>query len=78
MTLEVQIDDKGRIVIPIEIREKFNLKTGEKIQIFVEEEGIILKPKLSTEELVKKLKKFRSEIAIRTDKPFKIKKLFEE
>lgn len=78
MTLEVQIDDKGRIVIPIEIREKFNLKTGEKIQIFIEEEGIILKPKLSTEELIKKVKKFRSEVAIKTDKPFKFIKLFED
>ncbi|MEG1448049.1 MAG: AbrB/MazE/SpoVT family DNA-binding domain-containing protein [Oscillospiraceae bacterium] len=38
-----KMDDLGRIVIPMEIRRTMNIKTGEPIEIFVDEGGLILR-----------------------------------
>ena len=38
-----RIDELGRIVIPKEIRKNFRIKEGENIEIFIEDENIILK-----------------------------------
>lgn len=38
-----KIDELGRIVIPKEIRKNLNIKNGEDIQIYIDEESIILK-----------------------------------
>lgn len=78
MNTDVQIDDKGRIVIPIEIREKFKIKSGETIQILVQDDMILLRPKLSTKEMVKKVQNLRSEILSKTNEPLKFEKLFGE
>ncbi len=78
LNTEVQIDDKGRIVIPIEIRIKFKLKPGEKIQIVVQDNTILLKPKLSTKEMIERVKKFRLEASSKGTQPLKFEKLFGE
>lgn len=38
-----RIDDLGRIVIPKEIRKNLRIRDGENIEIFIDEENIILK-----------------------------------
>ena len=38
-----KVDDLGRLVIPMEIRKNMNIETRDPIEIFVEEESIILK-----------------------------------
>ena len=38
-----QVDELGRIVIPIEIRETFDIKTKDPLEIFTDEDQIILK-----------------------------------
>jgi AbrB family looped-hinge helix DNA binding protein len=38
----VTVDEKGRIVIPKEIREKLNLKEGSKVDISLEKDGRII------------------------------------
>lgn len=38
-----KIDELGRIVIPKEIRKNFNIRDGETLEIFIDEEGILLK-----------------------------------
>ncbi|AEE93282.1 VapB-type antitoxin [Acidianus hospitalis W1] len=42
MGYTVTIDEKGRIVIPKEIREKLNLKEGSKVEINLEKDGRII------------------------------------
>jgi len=37
-------DNLGRVVLPIEIRRLFNLKPRDAVEIYVDEEGIYLKP----------------------------------
>jgi AbrB family looped-hinge helix DNA binding protein len=39
-----RIDELGRVVIPKEIRRRFKIKDGDPIEIFVDENGIILRP----------------------------------
>ena len=38
-----QIDSVGRFVLPSEIREKFGIKTGGALEVFVDDDSIILK-----------------------------------
>ena len=38
-----KVDELGRIVIPIEIRNKFNISVKDDIEIFVEGKSIVLK-----------------------------------
>ena len=39
-----RFDDLGRIVIPKEIRRRFKINAGEPVEIYITEEGILLKP----------------------------------
>lgn len=70
-----KIDDLGRIVIPKEIRKSLNIKNGEDLQIFVDNDNIVLKKfvkilsiKEYTEILINELKKFTDSIICITDK----------
>ncbi len=38
-----KIDELGRIVLPIELRNKMDIKTKDAVEIFVEEDKIVLK-----------------------------------
>ena len=37
-----KVDELGRVVIPIELRNKFNIKVKDPIEIFVDDNSIIL------------------------------------
>jgi len=52
---EVTVDDKGRILIPKEIREKIGLKTGAKARLKVEKEKIIIMAPISPEDFIKEM-----------------------
>ena len=41
-----RIDELGRIVIPKEIRRRFKIKEGDPLEIFVSDDGIVVKPYL--------------------------------
>lgn len=56
-----RIDDLGRIVIPKEIRSKFDIKNGENIEIFVNDEMIGLK-KYSELDKYKKISKVLTDL----------------
>jgi len=40
----VQISQKGQILIPKRVRDKYHVRAGGKVQIFEGPEGIIIKP----------------------------------
>lgn len=70
-----KIDDLGRIVIPKEIRKSLNIRNGEDLQIFVDNDNIVLKKfvkilsiKEYTEILINELKKYTDSIICITDK----------
>ncbi|MBO3842872.1 MAG: AbrB/MazE/SpoVT family DNA-binding domain-containing protein [Candidatus Brockarchaeota archaeon] len=52
---EVDVDDKGRVLIPKEVRDKVGLKTGGKARMKVENERIIIMPPVSPEEFINEM-----------------------
>ena len=45
--MEIVVRDKGRITLPIEVREALALREGDKLELIVEKGMIVLKPKHS-------------------------------
>jgi len=42
----VTVDERGRVIIPKQIREKLNLKEGSKVEVYLEKDGkIVIKVK---------------------------------
>ena len=54
-TKEVTVDDKGRILIPKETREKIGLRTGGKARLKVEKERIVIMPPISPEDFIREM-----------------------
>ena len=40
-----KISTKGQLTIPKEFREKLNLREGDEVILYLQEEGIVIKPK---------------------------------
>ena len=77
MNAESRIDDKGRILIPIEIRNMLNLKSGERILFQVQEGKIILRKSTSVEEFIKKSTEFSEKLRkITKENVVEFKKIF--
>jgi len=53
--VEVTVDEKGRILIPKETREKVGLKTGGKVRLKVEKEKLVIMAPISPEEFIKEM-----------------------
>ena len=49
---KIEIDDRGRITLPVEIREKLFLKSGEKLTINVNSDNTITIKKKPSKELI--------------------------
>ena len=49
---KVEIDDRGRITLPAEIREKLQLRSGEKLTIKTNSDNIITLQKKPSKELI--------------------------
>lgn len=52
---EVVIDDRGRILIPKEIRDRLGLQPGNTARLEVEEGKLIIMPPLSPDEFIKRM-----------------------
>jgi len=76
MITEVMIDEKGRILIPKETREKIGLKTGGKARLKVEKEKLVIMPPITAEEFIKEMEGCISEGAP-TINPLDLKKIWE-
>lgn len=76
MNAESKIDEKGRICIPIEIRKRLNIKSGEKLLFQIKNDKIILRKSTSMEDFVKKSKAFSEKLEKATSNPIEFKKLF--
>jgi AbrB family looped-hinge helix DNA binding protein len=47
MTQEVVVTRKGQTTIPIDLRRKYGIVEGSKLEVIDSGEGVLLKPKLS-------------------------------
>ena len=52
---EVIVDDKGRILIPKEARDKVGLQAGGKARLKIEKEKIIIMPPVSPEDFINEM-----------------------
>jgi AbrB family looped-hinge helix DNA binding protein len=74
--MEASLDDKGRICIPKEIRDKLELKTGERLLFQLANGNIILRKTVSTEEFIKSAGILREKIKGSKSAPIPFEKLF--
>lgn len=44
-----KITQQGQITLPIEVRQDFNMKAGQRVYVYEEPEGIIISPKANLE-----------------------------
>ena len=75
-TEEVTVDDKGRVLIPKEVRDKVGLRVGGKARLKIEKENIIIMPPISPEEFIKEMEGCIREGTPTID-PLKLKKMWE-
>jgi AbrB family looped-hinge helix DNA binding protein len=75
-TEEVTVDNKGRVLIPKEVRDKVGLAVGGKARLKVEKENIIIMPPISPEEFIKEMEGCIKE-GVPTIDPLTLKKIWE-
>ena len=75
-TKEVSVDDKGRVLIPKEVRDRVGLKAGGRARLKVENERIIIMPPTSPEEFIEEMEGCIRE-GTPTINPLKLKKIWE-
>jgi AbrB family looped-hinge helix DNA binding protein len=56
MERETEIDERGRIVIPSQIREELKLRPKQKLKIETRDRQLILRPMLDPERFIKEMK----------------------
>lgn len=76
MEQEVTIDEKGRVLIPKEARDKLGLQSGGKARLKIEKEKLIITPPVSPEEFMRELEGCIKEGTPATD-PLDLKKMWE-
>ena len=52
----IKVEDRGRIIIPKEIRDKLGLKPGSELEIILEEGKIKILPKMTLSQVFEELK----------------------
>ncbi|MDG7018199.1 MAG: AbrB/MazE/SpoVT family DNA-binding domain-containing protein [Nitrososphaerota archaeon] len=53
---EAVIDDRGRIVIPNEVREELNLRPEQRLKVVPKGRGLVLTPEIGAEEFIAELR----------------------
>jgi AbrB family looped-hinge helix DNA binding protein len=75
-TEEVTVDDKGRVLIPKQARDKIGLQAGGKARLKIEKERIIIMPPISPEEFIREMEGCIKEGTPTLD-PLELKKIWE-
>lgn len=75
-TEEVVVDNKGRVLIPKEVRDKVGLQAGGRARLKIEKENIIIMPPISPEDFIREMEGCIREGTPTID-PLKLKKMWE-
>jgi len=76
MEVEVVVDNKGRILIPKEVREKIGLETGGRARLKIEDKEITIIAPVSPEEFIGEMEGCIKEGSPTVD-PLELKKIWE-
>ena len=74
---EITVDDRGRVLIPKEIRDQLGLQPGSPARLEVEEGRLIITPPLSPEEFIRRMEGCIKEGEPIID-PLKLKEMWEQ
>lgn len=72
---EAAVDDKGRILIPKDLREKAGLKPGDRARLKVERGRIVIIPPISPQEFIQEMEGCIAKGAPSID-PLKLKRIW--
>jgi AbrB family looped-hinge helix DNA binding protein len=75
-TEEIEVDHKGRILIPKAVRSKVGLQLGGKARLKVEKDKLIIMPPISPDEFIKEMEGCIKKGTPTVD-PLKLKELWE-
>ena len=76
MDFNVTVDEKGRILIPKEIRENFKIKPGDRFSIRIERNSLILLKTESLNDFQSELETFQEKLKKFIAEPMPTEKLF--
>ncbi len=74
--MKASLDDKGRITIPLELRQKLGLKPGEEINLSIVNKTLLLRKTLTTDEFRDLSNNIRKKLENEIDNPIEFEKLF--
>ncbi len=74
--MKVAIDEKGRITIPQELRQKLGLSPGVELNLFVIKNILLIKKVITTEEFETLSKNISKSLTNEISSPIKFEKLF--
>ena len=66
---ELKLDEKGRVMIPREVREALGIKPGESLRLTVEGDKMVLTRPMSPEEFLKKKRRHKGGISAPANRP---------
>ena len=74
--MKVSLDDKGRITIPLVLRQKLGLRPGEEINLSIINKNLLLRKTLTVDEFKDLSSHIRKELERKIDSPIELEKLF--
>ena len=74
--IEIKMDEKGRILIPKEIRDQLHFEPGETFKFKIESGNLIIIKSRTYEGFMTQLDHFQSKLQETTDKPISTDNLF--
>ena len=77
MNAESKLDDKGRILIPNEVRKLLNIKSGEKLLFQIQKDKIILRKSISMEDFISKSDDFSKKLKETSKEKIEFKKILD-
>lgn len=74
MNFKSEIDEKGRVRIPQEIRKKLKIQSGDNLLFEIKDEKIFIRKSISIEEFIEASEKFSKKLKDITNEPIEFKK----
>ena len=75
MGKEIEIEERGRVLIPKELRQELNLKPGQKLIVERRGKEIVMKPPINKDKFISELRGCVKKSRI---KPMEVKKIWEK
>lgn len=73
----IMVDDKGRIIIPEDVRKKLGIRKGSKVKVNVKDDGVVITLAIGSKQFIEKMEGFIKEGSkIEKVDPLKLKEIW--